>query len=125
VLFCSGKGTVNKFQDKGFLGAFRLDESRQLIGSIDSGALLLGALGFLKGRKATTYPTAEIKKLLENMGVEVVWESFVRHGNVATAAQCLSGQFLAGWVIETLVGPEQKEKALSSVAPLDSINVSI
>lgn len=124
VLFCSGRGTRKKMRDASFLEAFKLDESRQLIGAIDSGALLLAALGLLKGRRATTYPSVELKAMLEEMGVEVVWHSFVREGNVATAAQCLSGQLLAGWVIENLAGRAQMEKALSSVAPLDSIKVS-
>ena len=125
VLFCSGRGTRRKMLDESYLGAFKLDESRQLVGAIDSGALLLGALGLLKGKRATTYPSAELKRLLEGMGVRVVWESFVLEGNVATAAQCLSGQHLAGWVIETLVGVEQKEKALRAVAPLDTLNVEL
>ena len=125
VLFCSGNGTRRKVRDEAFLGAFRLDERRQLLGAIDSGALLLGALGLLKGRRATTYPSAELKGLLEGMGVRVVWESFVREGNVATAAQCLAGQNLAGWVIETLAGAEHREKALRSVAPLDSLSVEL
>lgn len=123
VLFCSGKGTRSKMRDQVFLGAFSLTESKQLIGAIDSGALLLGALGFLKDKRATSYPSAEIKGLLESMGAEVVWESFVQDGNVATAAQCLSGTYLAGWVIERLAGVEWKEKALKSVAPLDDIEV--
>jgi transcriptional regulator GlxA family with amidase domain len=125
VLFCSGNGTRAKFRDDAFLSAFRLDETKQLIGAIDSGALLLGALGLLKGRKATTYPSAELKSLLEGMGAEVVWKSFVREGNVATAAQCLSGQHLAGWVIESLAGAEQRERALKSAAALDDIEVSV
>jgi len=125
VLFCSGRGTRRLAHDEKFLGAFRLDESRQLVGAIDSGALLLAALGLLKGRRATTYPSAELKRLLEGMGVRVVWESFVLEGNVATAAQCLAGQHLAGWVIETLAGAEQKEKALRSVAPLDLLSVEL
>lgn len=125
VLFCSGRGSRRKMHDAEFLGAFQLDASRQLVGAIDSGALLLGALGLLKGRRATTYPSAELKRLLEGMGVEVVWQSFVREGNVATAAQCLAGQHLAGWVIETLAGAEQKEKALRSVAPLDTLSVEL
>jgi transcriptional regulator GlxA family with amidase domain len=123
VLFCSGKGTRRKMHDKVFLSAFKLDETRQLIGAIDSGALLLGALGLLKGRRATSYPSAEIKKSLESMGAEIVWESFVQKGNIATGAQCLSGQYLAGWIIETLVGTEQKNKALQSVAPLSEIKI--
>ncbi|HEX8141351.1 MAG TPA: DJ-1/PfpI family protein [Pyrinomonadaceae bacterium] len=125
VLFCSGRGTRKKMHDKAFLAAFRLDEGRQLIGAIDSGALLLGALGLLKGRRATSYPSAEIKSMLEAMGAEVVWESFIQEGNIATAAQCISGQYLAGWVIEHLAGLEQKEKALSSAAPLDGIKISL
>ena len=125
VIFCSGRGTRAKMRERAFLEAFRLDEGRQLLGAIDSGALLLGALGFLRGKRATTYPSAELKSALEEMGAEVVWDSFVREGNVATAAQCLAGQYLAGWVIETLAGVEQREKALASVAPLGSINVSL
>ncbi len=125
VLFCSGKGTRKKMRDKTFLEAFRLDESKQFIGAIDSGALLLGALGLLKGKRATSYPSAEIKSALEEMGAEVVWASFVHEGNVATAAQCIAGQYLAGWVIENLAGVEQREKALSSVAPLDGMTVSV
>ena len=124
VLFCSGKGTRKKMYEKAFLEAFRLDETKQLIGAIDSGALLLGALGLLRGKKATSYPSAEIKRLLESMGAEVIWDAFIQDGNVATAAQCLSGQYLAGWVIEKLTGLEQKEKALKSVAPLDALNIS-
>lgn len=125
VLFCSGNGTRRKMRDESFLGAFKLDERRQLVGAIDSGALLLGALGLLKGRRATSYPSPEIKRLLEGMGVEVVWDSFVREGNVATAAQCLSGQHLVGWVVETLVGVEERERVLKSVAPLDAVEVSL
>nr|AIA11218.1 Putative amidotransferase [uncultured bacterium] len=65
VLFTSGKGTRVKMRDAEFLSAFRLDEERQLIGSICSGALLVAALGFLEGRRATTYPTA-VKLLAEH-----------------------------------------------------------
>ena len=123
VLFCSGRGTRQKMTDQAFLSAFNLDETKQLIGAIDSGALLLGALGLLKGRRATSYPSAEIKKALENFGAEVVWKSFVQEERIATAAQCLAGQYLAGWVIENLAGIEQKDKALKSVALLDDIEV--
>lgn len=125
VLFCSGRGTRKKMTDAKFLGNFRLDETRQLIGAIDSGALLLGALGFLRGKRATSYPSAEIKRALESFGATVLWQSFVREGNVATAAQCLSGKFLAGWVIEVLVGAKAKEDALQSVEMLDELKVSV
>ena len=125
VIFCSGRGTRKCYTDNQFLGAFSLDENRQLIGAIDSGALFLGALGLITGKKVTTYPAADLKKILESMGAEVVWESFVLQGNIATAARCISGQYLAGWVIEKLIGAEEKTRALESVAPLDEVSVSI
>jgi transcriptional regulator GlxA family with amidase domain len=124
VLFCSGKGTRKKMHERAFLQSFTLDADRQLLCAIDSGALLLGALGFLNGRRATSYPSDEIKGALEGMGAEVVWESFVEDGNVATAARCLAGQYLAGWVIEKLAGVEQKSTALESVAPLGQARAS-
>ena len=125
VLFCSGKGTRSKMNDEVFLAAFRLDETKQLIGAIDSGALLLGALGLLKGKQATSYPTPENKITLESFGATIIWKSFVREGNIATAAQCLAGKYLAGWVIETLVSAEAKEKALSSAESLDDLEIKI
>jgi putative intracellular protease/amidase len=116
VLFTSGKGTRVKIGDPAYLAQFRLDEKRQLIGSICSGALLLAALGLLEGRRATTYPSA--KPLLEAYGVEVVERPLVVAGNVATAGGCLAGQYLAGWVIERLVGSAIAEAVITSCQPV-------
>ena len=116
VLFASGKGTRKVIQDEKFLRGLQLDADKQLIGSMCSGALILAALGLLDGKKATTYPTA--KKHLESFGVEVIEKPFVQEGNIATAAGCLSAQYLVGWVIETLAGQEEKEKVLSYIQPV-------
>ncbi len=125
VLFCSGQGTRTKMADEDFLSKFKLDEKRQLIGALDSGALLLGKLGFLKGRKATAYPSKEIKKLLESFGAEVSWQSFIEQGNVATAAQCLAGQNLVGWVIERLADSVESKRVLESAAALDELKITV
>jgi transcriptional regulator GlxA family with amidase domain len=116
VLFSSGMGTRRKRVDPAFLSAFRLDPTRQLIGSMCSGALLLAALGLLEGKSATTYPT--VRGLLESTGVRVVERAFVREGNVATAAGCLAAQYLAGWVIEEKFGAAKREEVLRSVQPV-------
>jgi transcriptional regulator GlxA family with amidase domain len=116
VLFAGGKGTRLKMHDEPFLSAFNLDPARQMIGSMCSGALLLGALGLLEGKRATTYPTSV--ELLRQMGVQVIEQPFVREGNVATAAGCLSAQYLAGWVIEELLGKETRELVLKSIQPI-------
>ncbi len=107
VLFTSGPGARRLYRDESFLRRLRLDPARQLIGSMCSGALILASLGLLKGKRATTYPTS--RALLAEFDVEIVEEAFVREGNVATAAGCLSGADLAGWVIAELVGPELRD----------------
>jgi len=116
VLFTSGPGTRRKIYDEPFLAAFNLDTSRQMIGSMCSGALILAALGLLEGKRATTYPTA--RKLLESMGVTVVEEPFVREGNVATAAGCLAAQYLVGWVIDELIGEDERKRVMKSIQPV-------
>lgn len=116
VLFTSGKGTRRVIEDQSFLRSFKLDPTRQLIGSMCSGALILAKLGLLDGKRATTYPTA--KAMLETLGVEVVEEPFVREGNVATAAGCLAAQYLAGWVIEETLGRAESERALKMIQPV-------
>jgi transcriptional regulator GlxA family with amidase domain len=116
VLVTSGPGLNRKLDDPHFLSALVLDPKRQLIGSMCSGALVLAKLGLLTGKRATTYPTR--RTLLASMGVQVVEESFVREGNIATAAGCLAGVELSGWFIETLAGAEQREMVLRSVQPV-------
>jgi len=118
VLFASGPATRELMRDALYLERLRLDERRQLIGSMCSGALLLGALGHLSGKRATTYPSA--KALLASLGVEVVDEPFVEQGNVATAAACLAGVDLAGWVIARLLGTETRDSVLAEVQPVSA-----
>lgn len=116
VLFTSGKGTRTKICDSEYLAQFNLNPEKQLIGSICSGALVLGALGLLNGRRATTYPSA--KKTLEQYGVEVIEQPIVIEGNVATAGGCLAAQYLAGWVIERLVGSAISKAVIKSCQPV-------
>jgi transcriptional regulator GlxA family with amidase domain len=116
VLFASGPATRRLSRDPEYLSRFRLEPARQHIGAMCSGALLLAALGLLKGRRATTYPTA--KEALIAFGVEVVDAPFVQEGRIATAAACLAGVDLAGWVIESLVGAEARDAVLREVAPV-------
>ncbi len=116
VLFASGPATRRKYKDTEYLSAFQLNPDRQMIGSMCSGALILGGLGLLEGKEATTYPTA--KWLLAELGVKVVDRPFVHVGNVATAAGCLAGVDLANWVIEAKAGCEVRDKVLKSVQPV-------
>lgn len=115
VFFCSGPETRKLVHCHEFLGNFHLDESRQYIGAIDSGVLILGALGLLKGKRATTYPTA-FNELAAYC--EVLQKPFVAVGHVATGARCLSGDRVALWIIENLAGTEISQKVFETVQPL-------
>jgi putative intracellular protease/amidase len=116
VLFVSGQGTRERIADENWLSKFNLNSEKQLIGSICSGSLILARLGLLNGKTATTYPTS--RKVLENLGIEVVEKPFVVHKNIATAGGCLAQQYLVGWVIENLADAEWKRLILKSIQPV-------
>jgi transcriptional regulator GlxA family with amidase domain len=103
-------------KDENYLKRLKLNSSEQLIGSMCSGALIIAALGLLDGKTATTYPTA--KKELEKFNVNVVEESFVVEGNVATEAGCLAAQDLVGWFIERLISKKVRHAVLNSIQPV-------
>ena len=117
VLFTSGaKGVKKVIADDGWLGQLDLDPGRQLIGSMCTGSVILARLGLLDGLTATTYPTSV--PMLEAEGVTVVEEPMVVHGNVATAAGCLAGQYLSRWVIESLIDAATADAVMASVRPV-------
>jgi transcriptional regulator GlxA family with amidase domain len=123
VLFSSGPGTRAKVADPSYLKRFRLDPSRQWIGSICSGALILAALGLLDGKRATTHPS--VKHLLARFPVRVVDEPFVREGNIATAGGCLAAQYLVGWILGTLLDQATCDAVLSSVQPVGQVHLRV
>lgn len=119
VIISSGPKSRLLCDDKIYLSQFQLNPEKQLIASICSGAVILGALGLLKGMKATTYPTAV--NLLRSFDVTVVSESFVEQGNIATAAACLAGRDIAYWLIEKLRGKEIARQVDDSIRPLNEV----
>ena len=117
VYFSSGPGTRDFIRNETVLQRLRLDPSKQLIGSMCSGALILAALGLLRGISATTYPTA-IEEL-RSFGVEVeTTKHLVTHGNIGTAAGCLAAVDLMGWAIEKLYNAEVRQDVIASVLPV-------
>ncbi|WP_075980591.1 DJ-1/PfpI family protein [Bacillus massilinigeriensis] len=116
VIFASGKGVQKLYMDQDYLAKLRLDPNKQLIGSMCSGALLLGAKNLLTGKKATTYPSAV--EQLKEFNVNVVEESFVNEGNISTAAGCFAARDLSAWIIESLVSKEMAQTVLESVQPV-------
>ncbi len=119
VIHTSGPATRRLAEDRGYLDRLALDPVRQLVASQCSGALILGAAGLLRGRTATTYPTAVAQ--LEGYGAQVVAEAFVAHERIATAASCLAGVELDRWLMTKLAGPEVAEACIASASPLGPV----
>ncbi|TKH19133.1 thiamine biosynthesis protein ThiJ, partial [Bacillus wiedmannii] len=93
-----------------------VDPQRQLIGSMCSGSLLLGAKKLLTGKKATTYPS--VVEQLKEFDVDVIEQSFVNEGNISTAAGCFAAQDLSAWIIRTLINEEMVDTVLETVQPV-------
>jgi transcriptional regulator GlxA family with amidase domain len=118
VYITSGKGTRAAVRDPAFLTALAVDPARQIIAAVDSGAIILAALGLLRGKRATTYPSPDLHAALAGFGAIHVDEALVVEGNLATAAQCLAGVDLVAWVVTRLVGAEAAAAAVASVRRL-------
>lgn len=117
VYFSSGAGTRDFINNEALLGQLQLNPNTQVICSMCSGALILAALGLLKGISATTYPSAV--EQLRSMGVAVeVAKHLVIHGNIATAAGCLAAVDLMGWAIENLYDENVRRDVIASVLPV-------
>jgi transcriptional regulator GlxA family with amidase domain len=124
VFFGSGTGTRDVIKDEAYLSRFQLNPEKQIICSMCSGALIIAALGHLKGLSATTYPTAF--EALRSYGVDVLEDMhLVTHGNIGTAAGCLAAVDLVGWAVEKLYDQKVKEDVIASVLPIGQGQVCI
>ncbi|PEQ04585.1 thiamine biosynthesis protein ThiJ [Bacillus wiedmannii] len=116
VIFASGKGVQDLYKNQEYLNSIHVDPQRQLIGSMCSGSLLLGAKKLLTGKKATTYPSAV--EQLKEFDVDVIEQSFVNEGNISTAAGCFAAQDLSAWIIRTLINEKMVDTVLETVQPV-------
>ena len=124
VFFGSGAGARAVIKDEAYLNRFKLNPEKQIICSMCSGALIIAALGHLKGLSATTYPTAF--EALRNFGVTVIEDThLVTHGNIGTAAGCLAAVDLVGWALEKMYDEKIKQDVIASVLPIGQGQVCI
>ena len=124
LFFGSGIETRSLVNDSAYLGRFKLNPQKQIICSMCSGALIIAALGHLKGLSATTYPTAFDR--LKSFGVDVLEDHhLVTHGNIGTAAGCMAAVDLIGWAIEKMYDEQVRKDVIASVLPIGQGQVCI
>lgn len=121
-----GYGTRLLERDAGFLAWLRaIDATTRLTTSVCTGALLLGAAGLLRGRRANTHWA--YRDRLAAYGAEISAERVVRDGKYATAAGVSAGiDFALQLAIELGGEPAARSIQLSieydPAPPLDAGN---
>jgi cyclohexyl-isocyanide hydratase len=103
-----GFGTRSLQHDRAFVDWLRTARPAPLKVSVCTGALLLGAAGFLEGRRATTHPNAY--KELERYCGTVVQERVVDEGDVITARGVSSAIDLGLHVVQRLAGADARDR---------------
>lgn len=101
-----GIGTRELMNNAQFIGWLRSAQPASLKASVCTGALLLGAAGFLKGKRATTHPKA-INELAP-FCAEVVNDRVVDAGQVVTAGGVTAAIDLGLYLVERLAGRETR-----------------
>jgi cyclohexyl-isocyanide hydratase len=103
-----GMGTRALQHDKAFIEWLKSAARVRLKTSVCTGALLLGAAGYLRGRQATTHPSAY--KELEPYCDAVLPKRVVDEGSVITAGGVSSSIDLGLHVVQRLAGPEARDR---------------
>lgn len=105
VFVPGGHATRQLRQDDEFVSWLRSAEDATYLASVCTGSLLLGAAGFLDGRRATTHPSASD---LLNEYADVVEDRVVRDGPVITGRGVSSSLDLGLYVVEVLSDAETR-----------------
>ena len=108
IVVPGGMGTRSLQHDQTFVDWLKGAEAAKLKASVCTGALLLGAAGFLKGRRATTHPGA--LEELKPYCARVVTERVVDEGNVVTAGGVTAGIDLGLYLVERFAGTEARAR---------------
>jgi len=103
-----GMGTRELRNDREFIEWLRTAAPAKPKISVCTGSLLLGAAGFLRGKRATTNPAA--LKDLEPYCETVVTDRIVDEGDVITGGGVSASIDLGLHVVERLAGPEARAR---------------
>ncbi len=123
IVIPGGMGTRSLQHDKAFIEWLRSAEPVRLKTSVCTGALLLGAAGFLTGKRATTHPNAfeELKPYC----AAVEHRRIVDEGSIVTARGVSSSLDLGLHLVERIAGGEARARIAKQMDyPYDKLNRS-
>ncbi|GLU49106.1 DJ-1/PfpI family protein [Nocardiopsis ansamitocini] len=103
-------GTFKACADESLLAWLRqASTTAEVMASVCTGSLILGAAGLLQGRRATTH--WGFRDLLPKFGAHPVDERWVRDGNVLTAAGVSAGIDMALQLVHLFAGEQAARNA--------------
>lgn len=106
LVVAGGPETRTLERDEAAIAWLRTFPETRLAASVCTGALLLGAAGRLRGKRATTHRAS--LDALARFGATAVTERVVRDGMVVTAGGVTSSIDLGLWLVGWLYGPEAR-----------------
>lgn len=109
VFVPGGMGTRELQHDREFIDWLKTAAPVKPKVSVCTGALLLGAAGFLRGKRATTHPSA--LKELQPYCEKVVADRIVDEGDVVTGSGVSTSIDLGLHMVERIAGPEARDRA--------------
>ena len=108
IFIPGGMGTRTLIHDNKFIEWLKTAKEVQYKVSVCTGSLLLGASGFLDGKKATTHPNAF--DLLRVYTENVETQRIIRDGNIITGGGVATSVDLGLYICELLAGKEAVKK---------------
>jgi transcriptional regulator GlxA family with amidase domain len=108
VIIPGGEGIKDLMKDAEFLRWISVASEKTTVAAVCGGALLVGAAGMLKNRKATTHP--ELMGFLKHFAGEVSSDRIVDEGRIITAGGVTAAIDLGLYLCEKIAGPDVREK---------------
>jgi cyclohexyl-isocyanide hydratase len=108
VIIPGGDGIKDLMQDKEFLRWISVASDTTTMVAVCGGALLLGAAGMLRTKKATTH--LNLMGVLQRFACEVSTDRIVDEGNIITAGGVTSSIDLGLYLCEKIAGKDVREK---------------
>lgn len=108
IFIPGGNSIAELMKDKSFLAWLGNVSPETTMTAVCGGALLLGALGLLKDKEATTHPA--LMQFLKKFTDKVSKARVVDTGNIITARGVTSSIDLGLYLCEKIAGPEARHK---------------
>lgn len=107
ILIPGGNGIAELIKDDAFLGWMKTARPEATMAAVCGGVIILGVLGLLNGKRATTHPA--MVGYLKNFTRDVAQNRIVDEGRIITARGVTSAIDLGLYLCERIAGKETRQ----------------